>query len=196
MEPGPFVIWDDVHGGNNVTVAVPSSGWAGAENQHILLHNNNFDPPDGAGLLVFQGGDVPPDPCAWLTTPWPDTTETVDGYVAALASQASRDASDPVDIQVAGHPGKAITLHVPADVVLSDCDQGYFVTLTAAVWGNPLPVVDRYAQGPSQIDEFWIVNVAGNVVIFDLAYGPETPQAVIEDMRAMVQSATFGAFSQ
>ena len=199
--PGPFVLWDDVHGGYNVTVAVPNSGWAGAENQHVLLLRDNFgpgneaglpDPPDGAGLFVFQGGDVPPDPCAWLTTPWPDTTETVGGYVAAFASQASRDASEAVDIEVAGHPGKAITLHVPDDGVFSDCDQGYFVTLTAAVFGNPLPVVDRYAQGPGQIDEFWIVDVAGHVVMFDLAFGRETPQAVIDDMRAMVESATFG----
>jgi hypothetical protein len=196
VEPGPFVIWDDVHGGYNVTVTVQSSGWAGAENQHALIYDNNFDPPDGAALLVFQGGDVPPDPCAWLTTTSPDTLETVDGYVAAMTSQASRDASEPVDITVAGHPGKAITLHVPDDSVFSPCDHGLFVTLTLRTFGDPLPHPDRGAWGPGQIDEFWIVNVDGHVVMFDLAYGTATPQGVIDDMRATVESATFGALFQ
>jgi hypothetical protein len=194
VEPGPAVMWDNVHGGYNVTVTVQSSGWAWAENQHILLYGDSLNPPSGAGLLVFQRSDVPEDPCAWRTNPSVDTHGTAAGYVAALAGQASRDASDPVDVAVGGHPGSAITLHVPGDAVFSDCDQGVFATLTGRSFGDPLPWADRFAQGPGQIDEFWIVDPGQGVVMFDIVYGAETPQTVIDELRAMVESAVIGAY--
>ncbi len=79
-------------------------------------------------MIVFDEGDlyVYGDPCQWSsTTPDPPAT-TVDELVAALSAQASRDASEPVDITVDGYAGKSITLHVPDDAVFSDCDEGYF----------------------------------------------------------------------
>ena len=42
---------------------------------------------------------------------------------AALSSQPSRDASEPVDITLGGYTGKSITLQVPDDVDPT-CDQG------------------------------------------------------------------------
>ena len=55
----------------------------------------------------------------------PDTpATTVDEFVAALAAQASRDASAPVDVTVGGYAGKTITLHVPDDAAFDDCDEG------------------------------------------------------------------------
>ena len=75
---------------------------------------------------------IPADPCEWRST-WPDApATTLDEFVGAIASQASRDASEPMDVTVDGHPGKSITLHVPEDIGHSagafDCDEGKFCT--------------------------------------------------------------------
>ncbi len=123
----------------------------------------------------------------------PDTpATTVDEIVAALGSQALRDASEPVDITAAGYAGKAITLHVPDDAVFSECDDDTFGTLADPTDPDFPERPSRYHQGPGQIDEFWVVDVNGVPVAFDLIYWPDTPQDVIDDMHAMVESATFG----
>ncbi len=59
------------------------------------------------------------DPCHWETTMPETPVTTVDEFVAALSSQASRDASEPVDITLGGYAGKSITLEVPDDVDFS-----------------------------------------------------------------------------
>lgn len=56
------------------------------------------------------------------------TVNTVDEFVAALSAQASRDASEPVDITIDGYTGKAITLHIPDDADYSERDQNTFGT--------------------------------------------------------------------
>ena len=171
-----------------ITVTIPAPGWYGEPGDGILVKNENSDAPDGAGMITFFGElFVYGDPCEWSTTR-PDTpATTVDELVAALAAQASRDASEPVDITLAGYAGKSITLHVPDDAVFSECDQGMFGS-----WG--LPVADpspyRHHQDPGQIDEVWIVDVNGELAVIDLAYYEGTPQAVVDEMRAMVESST------
>ena len=105
-------------------------------------------------MIVF-GGDlyVYGDPCHWASTT-PDTpATTVDELVAALAAQASRDASAPVDITVDGYAGKSITLHVPDDAVFSDCDRDTFGSWTVSLDSAPGLDPYRYHQGPGQIDE-------------------------------------------
>ena len=88
------------------------------------------------------------DACHWATT-MPDTpVTTVDEFVAALASRRSRDASEPVDITLDGYAGKSITLQVPDDVDLSECDPG-----SGGSWdcgGDGTAV--RLPRGPGEID--------------------------------------------
>ncbi|MGH2463672.1 MAG: hypothetical protein ACRDFZ_08650, partial [Candidatus Limnocylindria bacterium] len=171
-----------------IDVTIPAPGWYGEPANGILVKNDDPDPPDGAGLIVFEGPMyVYGDPCQWSTTK-PDTpATTVDELVAALSAQASRDATAPVDVTVGGFTGKSITLHVPDDAVFSDCDQGYFGTLVDSL--EPTP--SRYHQGPGQIDELWILDVNGVLVIIDTAYYAGTPAADVEELRAIVESATF-----
>jgi hypothetical protein len=142
------------------------------------------------------------DPCAWSTTTPGTPATTVDEMIAALGSQASRDASAPADITIGEYAGQSIILHVPADIAVvrrhednnlfPDCDDETFATLTTGVEGVPLPEPERFHQDAGQIDEFWVVDVNGVAVLFDLFYWPQTPQAVVDELRAMVQSATFG----
>jgi hypothetical protein len=170
-------------------VTIPAPDWYGGTGAP-LTKNDSPDAPDGAGLIVFGGPSyVFGDPCEWSTTR-PDTpATTVDELVAALAGQASRDASEPVDITLDGYAGKAITLHVPDDAVFSECDQDTFGS-----WGVPGTDTTpyRYQQDPGQIDEVWVLDVDGDLAIIDWTYYEGTPQVVVEELRAIVESITFG----
>jgi hypothetical protein len=158
---------------------------------------DGFDAPGGAGIIAFPGADkeffVYGDPCAWGSTRPDAPATTVDEIVAALASQASRDASKPEKISVGGYPGKRITLHIPDDIVVrgedrfSDCDQGTFATLGVEGEDSALSV-----QGRGEIDEVWILNVNGRIALLDGGYYPQTPQDTVDELHAILRSATFG----
>jgi hypothetical protein len=172
-------------------VTIPAPGWFGDANNGILTKNEDPDAPDGAGLIVFAGDPgglyVYGDPCSWSTTRPTEPAGTVDELVAALTSQASRDATSPVDITIDGHPGKSITLHVPEDAVFADCDEGTF-----ASWGVQGEDPARWHQDPGQIDELSILDVDGELVVLDGAYYEGTPTSVVDELRALIESTTFG----
>jgi hypothetical protein len=188
---GSFQLW---RSGTPITVTIPASGWSGQVGDGIVVKNDNADPPDGAGMIIFPDGDswyVPADPCKWSTT-WPAAgAATVDELVAALAAQSARNPSAPADITIDGHAGKSITLHVPDDTVFGSCDAGKFCSL-----GNPVQAPTdscyRYHQGPGQIDEMWVVDVDGRPVVIDWAHYAGTSPAVVDELRSIVQSMTFG----
>jgi hypothetical protein len=192
-----FVLADGQPSGNEkgsvaMTVTIPAPGWYGTPDNGILLKNDNADPPGGSGMIVWAGVDhlyVYGDPCDWSSTR-PDTpSTTVDEVVAALAAQFSRDASAPVDITLDGYAGKAITLHVPDDADFTQCDEGHFGS-----WGLGTTDLspERYAQGPGQIDEVWVLDLDGLMVVIDWAHYAGTPPADVDELRAVVESATFG----
>jgi len=171
---------------------IPAAGWVGGAGDGFITKNDNPSPPGGAGIITFQGDlYVYGDPCKWSTTR-PDTpATTVDEFAAAVTAQASRDASAAVDVSVDGYRGKSVTLHVPDHLRFSgekftDCDQGYF-----ASWGLPGADPARFSQGPGAIDELWILDVHGVLVVIDAAYYPGTPTAYVDEMRAIVASIAF-----
>jgi hypothetical protein len=147
-------------------------------------------PPDGAKLVVYGGGlSVYGDPCAWESTRPDDPAASLDEIVAALSAQASRDATAAEDVTVGGYPGKRLTLHVPEDVVFADCDGGEFRTLMErSRSGEETPHVQLF---PGQISEVWVVDVGGTLVFFDAGYFAATPVEHVEEMRSIVESATF-----
>lgn len=193
LPPGPHALTDgrplDGIPTLPITVTIPAPDWHGDLGGGILMKNDNPYAPDGAGMIVFFGDlYVYGDPCEWSTTR-PDTpASTVDELVAALTAQASRDATDPVDVTLDGNAGKSITLQVPEDAVFSDCDSGTFGS-----WGVPSSDRSpfRYHQDPGQIDKLWIVDVDGKLVVLDIGYYEGTPQAVVDEMEAIVESTTF-----
>jgi hypothetical protein len=193
LPEGPHVLSDEEapvgEASVPITVTIPAPDWYGEPGDGILVKNGNSAAPDGAGMIVFSGElYVYADPCQWATTRPDAPATTVDELVAALAAQASRDASEPVDITVDGHVGKSITLHVPDDAVFSECDQGAFGS-----WGVPGPDVTpfRYHQDPGQIDKLWIVDVDGELVVIDIGFYEGTPQSVVDELEAIVDSITF-----
>jgi hypothetical protein len=191
-----FVLADGQPSGNEtsslvMTVTIPAPGWDGAPDDGILVKNDNADPPEGSGMIVWAGVDhlyVYGDPCHWSSTRPETPSTTVDEVAAALAAQASRDASAPVDITLDGYAGKAITLHVPDDADFTQCDEGTFGSWSL---GTTDLSPHRYAQGPGQIDAVWILDVNGLMVVIDWGYYAGTAPADVDELRAIVESATF-----
>jgi|GEM_PF-1556261 len=196
-----------------IAVTIPASGWACPQVGYeacILIQGGgegSLSVPDGrlpesalmatltkSGIYVYQ------DPCQWeYDLPDPPVT-TADEIATALAAQPSRDASDPVDVTVGGHPGKMVTLHVPddarysvADGGFTDCFRGVYSSYTYGDHDGAGSLPTRWHQGPGQIDTFWIVQVDDAIVIIDAMYRADTPTDRIAEMRSIAESATFSA---
>jgi hypothetical protein len=192
LPAGPFALTDgrSVDGMPTLptTVTITAPGWNGDPGSAVLT-KGGAEAPAGAGLIVFFGDSYPyGDPCRWLSTRPETPATTTDEVVAALGAQASRDASEPIAVTLDGHDGKGITLHVPDDAVFSECDGAKFGS-----WGLPGPdqTPMRYQQDPGQIDEVWVVDVDGETAIVDWTYYEGTPQAVVDELRAIVESIRF-----
>jgi hypothetical protein len=177
-----------------LTVAVPA-GWS-ISNPPGVLASHSTDPPDGAFIMTFAEREywIYGDPCHWSTTR-PDTpATTVDEVVAAVTAQASRDATDPVDVTVDGYAGKSITLHVPDDVAFDDCDDGVFGSWATIdpEFGDDGVSPSRHAQAPGQIDTLYILDLDGVTMIIDSSSYPGTSAEDVAAMETIVESGSFG----
>lgn len=187
----PHLLMEGTDSGRPLTVTIPASGWHGEPNGGVVCWGDPADtcagPPDGAGIFAFEGREyyVYGEACQWSTTR-PDTpATTVDELIDALANQGSRAESAPEDITVDGYTGKKIVLGMhPVD--LDACDEGRF-----ALFGLPGNNPARYSQGKDQIEDVWALDVNGVLVVLDGAYYADTPRNAIDEIRAILASATF-----
>jgi hypothetical protein len=189
---GAHPVTKQIEGGVEVTVTIAAPLWDGEPNGGGLCWgdpaDNCADPPDGAGLIAFNdlAYYVYEDPCRWSSTK-PDTAATTaDQLVNALATQALREASAPEDITVDGYAGKKIILDMADDVDFGVCDEGSF-----ALFAVPGEERARHSQGPGQTEEVWAVDVDGLMVVLIGLYYADTPQNAIDELRAILASATF-----
>jgi hypothetical protein len=190
-----------------VTVDIASPGWfAFSDFDGAVKDDDGRDAPQSVGALLLAwswpagtGFSVFGDPCQWATTIPETPATTPDEIASAFAAQAQTDVAAPVDVTVGGYNGKMITLHVPMSYEVpgatreeefADCDGSSF-SFYGIDGAKPGEEVARNAQGPGQIDELWILDVGGSIVILDAAYGPATPATVVEELRALATSATF-----
>jgi RNA polymerase sigma-70 factor (ECF subfamily) len=180
-----------------VEATIPAPGWSANEDL-LLVKNGNSAAPDGAYALgVWHGPEwyIPGNPCQWQST-MPDTpATTLDEIVAALGSQATRNASAPVDVTVDGYAGKVMTIETPDGPYGAsynpDCDDDKFCTLA---YGDTLDTRDchMWFQEAGQIDELWIVDVDGEFFFVPGSYFSETAASVVDELGAMLGSMTFG----
>jgi hypothetical protein len=177
--------------GPGITVALPAPGWRlNADVGHLFKDDEGGNVPEAAILLWSHPAGtefyVPGDACRSEST-MPDTPATTPNEIsAALAAQASRDASETLDATIDGYAAKSLTVHVPDDAVFADCEGVTY--LTYATGDDPGA---RTQQGPGQIDEIWILDVDGSIVIISAQYRPDTRPDLVEEMRSIAQSATF-----
>ena len=171
------------------TVLAPT-GWDGGG---FILSRTD---PTVAGLSVWIVGQIPSDPCHWkgtFATPGP----TVDDHVELLLAQRLRDPSAPVDVMLDGYAGKFLEWSVPDDMVVTGnadfqgcdaTDEGHTDFLSWSAGEG-----SRYHQVAGQVDRLWILDVAGQTMIVDAAYGPDTPATVRDQLAAMVETLEIGA---
>lgn len=208
---GRYLLSEGTDGGVSITVTIDSPLWSADECWSDPGGRIGEDPrllvalqgpgaacagaPDGAGLISFQSreyrvyGDAchydPPPP------PHPNMVATTVGELAdALARQVHRRLSTSIeDITVDGYPGKKVILQLAGDVIFhgNDCEDDEYV-----LFGLPEDRLARYSQGPQQMEELWIVDVGGLTVVLGGLYYPDTPQSVVDELRAILASATFG----
>lgn len=203
LSQGPFVLTgsaDPVQ----VAVTITSPSWVALpEFDGVGKNDDGLDPPQtvGAALIAWgwpagTGFYVYGDPCHWATTTPEAPATTPEEIATALAAQASREATAPVDVTVGGYAGKAITVHVPMEYEVpgasreeefAECDQSIFGLY--GVDGETEPA--RNNQGPGQVDDLWIIDVNGSIVILDAMHGPAVPASLVDEIRALAESATF-----
>jgi hypothetical protein len=208
LEAGPF----EVAGTDApvaITVEIASPGWSHDSGIDYVYKDpdgvdDGLDSPEANGALLIAWSwpagtafSVYGDPCRWSTL-GAVTATTPDEIAAALTAQAETEATTPVDATVGGYAGKTVTLTVPMsyhqepdvsrEVEFAECDEAVYGFYGATTATEP----ERNAQGPGQVDELWILDVDGAIVILDVSYSPATPADLIEETRAMAASATFG----
>lgn len=171
------------------TVEIPATGWE---------HDASFTLKESGpsiGFSVWDVGRVPSDPCHPLTT-MGDPGPTVEDLAQALVAQASRNASTPSPVTLAGHDGLFLEWSVPADAVVTGdadfegCDvqaNGHkdFVSWRGDGGGT------RYQQAAGQIDQLWILDVNGHRLLVDASWSPGASPAARDELSAIVASLEF-----
>jgi len=67
----------------------------------------------------------------------------------------------------------------------ADCDEDTFA------FGFKAGDTDWIGGGAGQIDELWILDVNGSIVILDAFFSLATPADLVEETRTLAESATF-----
>ncbi len=162
-----------------VTITVPD-GWAGAPlGAAIWLAAHQNSGPAGAGFLIGRGGWLYSDPCAETGDADIAVGPTVADFVEALVAHPLLDLTEPVDVTVGGHPGTYLELAGPAD--RTDCP--YF-----QAWAPTF-----YAQGDSNRQLIWVVDVDGVRVVIHGSEFPGTAPERSAELRAIVESMRIDA---
>jgi len=191
FEPeGPFSSEDS---GMTLTVTIPSSGWGFDRTWNLLgPGENDFDPFIAFWAFPDEEFYVPADPCRGDSTRPDAPATTVDEIATALAAQASRNVSEPVDVVIGGYAGKSLILHAPDGVEESECETGTIITYSTGM--NPDLGADdfwRNTQRPDEVSELWILDVDGTIVIIDAVSSPDDATELVEEIRGVVESTTF-----
>jgi hypothetical protein len=205
LAAGPFV----VTGGDDsaqVMLNIASPGWrhhyhSGPDVDYLNKNDDGLDPPEtvGATLIAWAwpagtGFNVYGDPCHWSSSNPETPATTLDEIAAAFATLPLSDATAPVDVTVGGFTGKAITLQVPMtdgvpnaspDESFADCDEDTFA------FGFKAGDNEWIGGTAGQIDELWILDVNGSIVILDAMFSLATPGDLVEETRTLAESATF-----
>lgn len=168
------------------------TGWS--SNGSFILHSGTI-----SGISVWDVAQVPRDPCHWKDS-LEDAGDTVDDVVARLTAQATRHASTPTDVTLAGYKGQYLEWSVPADAVVTGdadftgCDSwpdnGHldFVSWLSGQNGDH---GERYHQVAGQVDRLWVLDVDGQTLVVDATHEPGATQAHLDEQSQIVESLRF-----
>jgi hypothetical protein len=189
LPAGPHVLAEKGDNSLMMTVTIAAPKWIGDPGVGYVIREESPDQSNG-GMMGFQDGEyyVYGDACHYITTKPQTPATTVDEVIRAMANQASREASAPEDITVDGYGGKKIILHPSDDLDITTCDEGGD---SLTLFGSATDGRGRYGSDPPQVEEVWALDVDGRLVILDGLYYPDTPQNVVDEVRALLASTTF-----
>jgi hypothetical protein len=151
-------------------------------------------PRSGAGVdpVVVAFWDVDliyGHPCQWdgtLLQPGP----TVDDLANALVAVPLRHATKPTDVTLDGYAGEYLEWSVPSDMDFSTCDldgdEHEFKSWTAKGWAD-----SRSQQAPGQVDQLWILDVAGARLVIDASPMPYATAEERAELLGIVESIRF-----
>jgi len=173
------------------TFDVPS-GWEGCCDGFAVLKS------DFAAMAFENITEVVvyADSCHWQAGPNPEPKDAKEA-AAAFSAQKGHQGTPAEQVTVAGLAGWHVRLTVPADqpttgssddLQFTGCDNGQF-----ASWGikpgDGLP--SRFQQGPSQIDDLYIVDVGDQTVVLDVVSDPKIAASTKAELDAMLASVKF-----
>jgi hypothetical protein len=150
--------------------------WEPWEDSGVWPVGQGNDPPGGAFVGLYPGGNLYSEPC--LTDEEADADvpvgPTVDDLVTALVDHSSLDVTDPVDVTFAGYSGKYLDLTVPEDI--SEC--ALYQPMDHHI----------YAQGPRQRWHMWILDVDGTRLVVETNDYPGTSAERLAEEQAIIDS--------
>jgi hypothetical protein len=150
------------------TITVPA-GWIGYDQWAVFA-----DVPAG-NPGVFVGGPsgsagIPADSCAGAGTP---PAESVDEIIETVQARDDWTVSAPVDVEIGGYAGTRIDLQLPADLGCANDDYMVIVEDLAGEGFHAQEGADRFT--------LWVVDAAGDPMVFFSTYGDESnPEQVAQ----------------
>jgi hypothetical protein len=184
LEPGAYRPYPEL----DLTFEAPG-GWATCCESPAGIIWNGEEPPNSATIFFedFTEITVYDDPCNWGS----GVTSEPTGAEAVAQALAEREGTEAQDVTVGGLSGFHVQLLVPGDLKIEpqgdgdatflECDDGEYRHYTG-------PGGARYAQHLEQIEDLYIVDVDGKTIAFDLSHFPETADADLEAIEAMLAS--------
>lgn len=157
-------------------VEVPSGFKDGNDVPGFYVVSSDGDAFLGLWTIVHVQRNACRRPLYDFFTPGP----TVRDLANALVAQKSTRASTPERATLAGHQGLYVELASPPDISRCDQDPG--------LWGDP---GSRGIYSDGQIDRAWILDVDGQRLVVNAAFGPTATTSEIDDLTSMVKSLEF-----
>ena len=152
-----------------VTLSLPA-GWEGDSQAVTTIMDGRY--------VGVEAGDIThvySDPCQWTGTASEAVGPTVDDLATALTQQPMHETTVS-DIELAGFAGKLVSMTVPDDLDVAECDEGEFRSWV------------YHVQDPGRQDDVYILDVDGTRVVIVVTYYPDLPQADLDELDAIVQS--------
>jgi basic membrane lipoprotein Med (substrate-binding protein (PBP1-ABC) superfamily)/DNA-binding SARP family transcriptional activator len=140
------------------------------------------------GVSFWEVGQIYDDPCQWVLVD-PPVGPTIDDLVAALTNSAGFAATEASDVTIDGYEGQRIDLIVP-DYNQDECRDGRFGLWTEAGQGTGGP--NRWAQGPGQQLQLWILDVDGTRLVINASSFPNTSAQDRADLDEVLRSIQIG----
>ena len=167
-----------------ITVTVPE-GW-GASGNWVLIGPNGNDLPNGMAIRFYAVQNLYLDPYAPDNgTLDPRVGPSVDDLVSAILNHADWTGAEASDVVVDGYSGQVVRFTLPPEVGTPGHEDFYFFIDPG---GTPGAGSGIWGFEPGQVFDFYIVDVNGQRLVFDVWHYPGTSEADLAAQQAVVDS--------